>query len=106
MSSGEVDLGPLFQPLALGDTVLANRVMTSAMTMQYGEDGLISDRHLALYEERARGGVGLMFSEQLTASPPGMPTRDGPRTGSQPLIPAVLDPTTPPQKSWAKKRES
>ena len=69
MSSGEVDLGPLFQPLALGDTVLANRVMTSAMTMQYGEDGLISDRHLALYEERARGGVGLMFSEQLTASP-------------------------------------
>ncbi|MBS1891136.1 MAG: NAD(P)-binding protein, partial [Actinobacteria bacterium] len=68
-SSGEVDLGPLFEPLALAGTVLANRVMTSAMTMQYGVDGLISDRHLALYEERARGGVGLMFSEQLTASP-------------------------------------
>jgi 2,4-dienoyl-CoA reductase-like NADH-dependent reductase (Old Yellow Enzyme family) len=64
-----VDLGPLFRPLELAGTVLPNRVMTSAMTMQYGEDGLISDRHLALYEERARGGVGLMFSEQLTASP-------------------------------------
>ncbi len=48
--------------------MLPNRVMTSAMTMQYGEDGLISDRHLALYEERARGGVGLMFSEQLWAT--------------------------------------
>jgi 2,4-dienoyl-CoA reductase-like NADH-dependent reductase (Old Yellow Enzyme family) len=43
--------------------------MTTAMTLQYGVDGLISDRHLAIYEERARGGVGLMFSEQLTASP-------------------------------------
>jgi 2,4-dienoyl-CoA reductase-like NADH-dependent reductase (Old Yellow Enzyme family) len=69
VSRGEVDLGPLFEPLAVAGTVLPNRVMTSAMTMQYGEDGLISDRHLALYEERARGGVGLMFSEQLTASP-------------------------------------
>jgi 2,4-dienoyl-CoA reductase-like NADH-dependent reductase (Old Yellow Enzyme family) len=68
-SSGELDLGPLLEPLPLAGTTLPNRVMTSAMTMQYGEDGLISDRHLALYEERARGGVGLMFSEQLTASP-------------------------------------
>jgi 2,4-dienoyl-CoA reductase-like NADH-dependent reductase (Old Yellow Enzyme family) len=66
MSTG---LSPLFQPLPLAGTTLANRVMTTAMTLQYGVDGLISDRHLAIYEERARGGVGLMFSEQLTASP-------------------------------------
>ncbi len=63
------DLSPLFQPLPLAGIELANRVMTSAMTLQYGVDGFISDRHLAIYEERARGGVGLMFSEQLTASP-------------------------------------
>ncbi|HVW45980.1 MAG TPA: NAD(P)-binding protein [Solirubrobacterales bacterium] len=63
------DLSPLFAPLALAGTELPNRVMTSAMTLQYGVDGLISDRHLAIYEERARGGVGLMLSEQLTASP-------------------------------------
>ena len=63
------DLSPLFQPLRLAGTELPNRVMTSAMTLQYGEDGLISDRHLAIYAERARGGVGLMLSEQLTASP-------------------------------------
>jgi 2,4-dienoyl-CoA reductase-like NADH-dependent reductase (Old Yellow Enzyme family) len=63
------DLSPLFQPLALAGTELPNRVMTSAMTLQYGDRGFISDRHLAIYEERARGGVGLMFSEQLTASP-------------------------------------
>ncbi|MBS1880055.1 MAG: FAD-dependent oxidoreductase [Actinobacteria bacterium] len=63
------NLSPLFQPLALAGTELPNRVMTSAMTLQYGEGGFISDRHLAIYEERARGGVGLMMSEQLTASP-------------------------------------
>jgi 2,4-dienoyl-CoA reductase-like NADH-dependent reductase (Old Yellow Enzyme family) len=63
------DLAPLFQSLRVGGVELPNRVMTSAMTMQFGEHGLISDRHIALYEERARGGVGLMFSEQLTASP-------------------------------------
>jgi 2,4-dienoyl-CoA reductase-like NADH-dependent reductase (Old Yellow Enzyme family) len=63
------DLSALFQPLALAGTEIPNRVMTSAMTLQYGDGGFISDRHLAIYEERARGGVGLMFSEQLTASP-------------------------------------
>jgi 2,4-dienoyl-CoA reductase-like NADH-dependent reductase (Old Yellow Enzyme family) len=63
------DLSPLFQSLALAGTSLPNRVMTSAMTLQYGDSGFISDRNLAIYEERARGGVGLMFSEQLTASP-------------------------------------
>jgi 2,4-dienoyl-CoA reductase-like NADH-dependent reductase (Old Yellow Enzyme family) len=63
------DLSPLFQPLALAGVEVPNRVMTSAMTLQYGEGGYISDRHLAIYSERARGGVGLMFSEQLTASP-------------------------------------
>ena len=40
-----------------------------ATTLQYGREGLISDRHLAFYRERARGGVGLLFSEQLAASP-------------------------------------
>jgi 2,4-dienoyl-CoA reductase-like NADH-dependent reductase (Old Yellow Enzyme family) len=45
--------------------------MCSATTLQYGRDGLLSERHLAFYRERARGGVGLLFSEQLTASPLG-----------------------------------
>jgi 2,4-dienoyl-CoA reductase-like NADH-dependent reductase (Old Yellow Enzyme family) len=43
--------------------------MCTATTLQYGREGLISDRHLAFYRERARGGVGLLFSEQLAASP-------------------------------------
>ncbi|HUI62481.1 MAG TPA: NADH:flavin oxidoreductase, partial [Steroidobacteraceae bacterium] len=62
-------LAALLEPLALPGTVLPNRLMMSALTLQYGIDGLISDRHLAFYSTRARGGAGLLFSEQLTASP-------------------------------------
>ncbi len=65
----DVDLQPLWQPLKLRGVTLPNRVMCTATTLQYGRERLISDRHLAFYRERARGGVGLLFSEQLTASP-------------------------------------
>ncbi len=65
----DADLQPLWQPLQIRGVTLPNRVMCSATTLQYGREGLISDRHLAFYRERARGGVGLLFSEQLAASP-------------------------------------
>jgi 2,4-dienoyl-CoA reductase-like NADH-dependent reductase (Old Yellow Enzyme family) len=66
--STDHELEPLWQPLPLRGATLANRVMCTATTLQYGRDGLITDRHLAFYRERARGGVGLLFSEQLTAT--------------------------------------
>ncbi len=62
-------LAALLQPLRIAGVELPNRLMTSALTLQYGSHGLISDRHLAFYRERALGGIGLMFSEQLVASP-------------------------------------
>jgi 2,4-dienoyl-CoA reductase-like NADH-dependent reductase (Old Yellow Enzyme family) len=65
----DVDLQPLWAPLQLREVTLRNRVMCSATTLQYGRDGLLSDRHVAFYRERARGGAGLLFTEQLAASP-------------------------------------
>ena len=62
-------LEPLWKPLTIAGCVVGNRIMTSALTLQYGDGGRISDRHVAFYRERARGGVGLIFSEQLAASP-------------------------------------
>jgi 2,4-dienoyl-CoA reductase-like NADH-dependent reductase (Old Yellow Enzyme family)/thioredoxin reductase len=67
--SDTADLDVLWQPLPLRGVTLPNRVMCSATTLQYGIDGLITDRHLAFYCERARGGVGLLFTEQLAATP-------------------------------------
>jgi 2,4-dienoyl-CoA reductase-like NADH-dependent reductase (Old Yellow Enzyme family) len=43
--------------------------MCSATTLQYGSDGKLGGRHLPFYRERALGGVGLLFTEQLSASP-------------------------------------
>lgn len=43
--------------------------MASATTLQYGADQDISGRHRAYYRERAEGGVGLLISEELSASP-------------------------------------
>ena len=36
----------------------------TAMTIAYGEDNVLSDRHIAYYRERAKGGIGLIISEQ------------------------------------------
>jgi 2,4-dienoyl-CoA reductase-like NADH-dependent reductase (Old Yellow Enzyme family)/thioredoxin reductase len=63
------ELNPLWEPLELRATTVPNRVMCSATTLQYGNNGLLGDRHEAFYRERALGGVGLLFTEQLTASP-------------------------------------
>lgn len=63
------DLEPLWAPVSLGRLSLPNRLMASATTLQYGENQQVSPRHLAYYRERARGGVGLMFSEELSATP-------------------------------------
>jgi 2,4-dienoyl-CoA reductase-like NADH-dependent reductase (Old Yellow Enzyme family) len=66
---GAQTLEPLWERLPIAGAVIPNRVMTSALTLQYGDQGRISERHLSFYRERARGGVGLIFSEQLAASP-------------------------------------
>jgi 2,4-dienoyl-CoA reductase-like NADH-dependent reductase (Old Yellow Enzyme family) len=61
-------LDVLWEPFVLRGVVVPNRVMCSATTLQYGVDGLLGERHVAFYKERARGGVGLLVSEQLTAT--------------------------------------
>ncbi len=48
-------LAALGQPLRMAGLTLANRLMMSALTLQYGSDGLMSERHLAFYRERAPG---------------------------------------------------
>src|SRR5262245_48252395 len=45
--AADVELQPLWEPLQLREVTLANRVMCSATTLQYGHDGLLSDRHVA-----------------------------------------------------------
>jgi 2,4-dienoyl-CoA reductase-like NADH-dependent reductase (Old Yellow Enzyme family) len=39
----------------------------TAMTSNYAEDHILSERHIAFYRERAKGGAALMITEQQGA---------------------------------------
>lgn len=51
----------LFTPIKLRGIELKNRIVMSAMDLSYLEDGFINERIIRFYEERARGGVGLII---------------------------------------------
>lgn len=67
-NSAKPDLTSLLRPIRIGDCLVPNRLMMSALTLQYGSGGAASEAHAAFYRERALGGVGLIFSEQLNAT--------------------------------------
>jgi 2,4-dienoyl-CoA reductase (NADPH2) len=50
----------LFTPIEVGKLKLRNRVVMTAMDLSYTAEGSVTDRLLAFYEERARGGTGLI----------------------------------------------
>jgi 2,4-dienoyl-CoA reductase-like NADH-dependent reductase (Old Yellow Enzyme family) len=63
------DLSHLWQPYRLRHLTIKNRIVDPAKTLLYGEDHILSERHIAFYRERARGGVGLQVAEQTAAHP-------------------------------------
>ncbi|MGV1047246.1 MAG: FAD-dependent oxidoreductase [Solirubrobacterales bacterium] len=66
-SASSIDLSVLWQELQIGDVTLKNRVALNPVNTLWSNQGLLSDRHLDYYEERARGGLGLIISEQHIA---------------------------------------
>ncbi len=62
----------VFQPCRLGRVTLKNRLAMSQMTMNFAtEEGHVTDRLIAYYTERAKGGVGLIFVEGTYFTPEG-----------------------------------
>ncbi len=59
----------LFSPLKIGRTVVGNRVCFSAHLTNFSEEEKISDRHVHYYAERAKGGCGLIITEEMTVHP-------------------------------------
>jgi mycofactocin system FadH/OYE family oxidoreductase 2 len=59
----------LFSPLKIGSLVVPNRIHFAAHMTNFGEDQKISDRHIHYYQERAKGGCGLITTEELTVHP-------------------------------------
>ena len=62
----------LLSPIKIGTMELRNRGVQSAMEVNYcTEDGLVTDRLIAYYEARAKGGVGLIITEAAYITPTG-----------------------------------
>lgn len=55
---------PLFAPIQIGQVKVPNRIVMAPMSTQYaGPDGSVTERMVRYYEERARGGTGLVIVE-------------------------------------------
>jgi 2,4-dienoyl-CoA reductase-like NADH-dependent reductase (Old Yellow Enzyme family)/thioredoxin reductase len=68
----------IFQTFDLGALRLPNRVVMTTVKLGYGtKEGKVTDRHLAFYARRARGGVGLLTTEPQCVLPNGreLPTQ-------------------------------
>lgn len=59
----------LFSPLMIGTLTVPNRIHFAPHLTNFGEDQKISARHIAYYRERAKGGCGLITTEELTVHP-------------------------------------
>lgn len=53
----------LFEPFEIGKVTLKNRLVMAPMSTNFARDGHVTDDMIAYYEERAKGGVGLIVIE-------------------------------------------
>ena len=63
---GDLDL--IWQPLRIGATAVKHRIMVAPHGQAYGENHQPSDRMIAYFAERARGGAALVGVEATSAS--------------------------------------
>lgn len=61
----------LFDPIALRDTTLRNRIVVSPMCEYSSVDGFANDWHLVHLGSRAVGGAGLVLTEAAAVTPEG-----------------------------------
>ena len=59
----------LFSPLKIGRVAVPNRISFSAHLTGFARESLPSDRHAAYYAARARGGTGLIITEEQSVHP-------------------------------------
>lgn len=62
------DLDVLFQPYALRDLILRNRIVVSPMATYSAEEGFVTDWHVQHIGKLAAGGAGLVFVEQSSVN--------------------------------------
>ncbi|MCI7303321.1 MAG: FAD-dependent oxidoreductase [Clostridiales Family XIII bacterium] len=60
----------IFEPIKINKTEFKNRLVVSAMVTSYcNEDGTPTERFIAYHEEKAKGGWGIICTEDYTIAP-------------------------------------
>ena len=59
----------LFTPIRIGQTNISNRIVFAAHLTNLAEDNLPGQRLIAYYTERAKGGCGLIITEEQSVHP-------------------------------------
>lgn len=61
----------LFTPLKIGTFTVRNRILSTAHYTGFGRQGLPSERHRHYWGSKARGGIGLIFTDCMPVHPTG-----------------------------------
>ncbi|MEG3029394.1 MAG: FAD-dependent oxidoreductase [Oscillospiraceae bacterium] len=76
-------LDTLFSPCKIGNCTIPNRLVVPAMeTMTCEHDGIVTDRCIKYHEEKAKGGWGLIVTEDYVVTP---------ESGNSPRLPGLWD---------------
>ncbi len=59
----------LFEPIGVGSVTLKNRIVCTAHSTRFAEEGMVGDRLCAYHEAKARGGIGLIITEAQPVHP-------------------------------------
>jgi 2,4-dienoyl-CoA reductase-like NADH-dependent reductase (Old Yellow Enzyme family) len=79
----------LFSPLTLRGHTIRNRIVFTAHTTSFGEDGVPGERARGYYEARAAGGTGLIVMEPLPVHPSGGVTPQNYRFDDPRFVPGL-----------------
>ncbi len=67
-----LNTSPLLTPLSIGSTKIKNRLAVAAMVTDYCDtEGYATERYIDYHEARAKGGWGLIITEDYAVSPYG-----------------------------------
>lgn len=61
----------LFEPLKIGNCEISNRIIMPAMALNYTPQHFVTDKIIDFYEERAKGGVGVIIVGGAQVEPRG-----------------------------------
>ncbi len=83
----------LFSPIQVGNMTSKNRLLMSAMSINFGVDDncCVTDQLVQYFVERAKGGVGMMLVGGGSVHPGGQELPDLPQMYNDDCIPALTD---------------